>query len=173
MPITNFYRRGGKENGHRSRCKTCLGLVTRDWKRKNPERTKCYYQKWYEANGDKYFSQWRQDNRLNIRKQHARYKKSNPEIFSHHENKRRLAKLGNGGSHTLTEWEHIKKIGNYQCAKCGKKEPDIILTRDHIIPVSKGGSDNKENIQPLCRSCNASKYNKLLDESEAHNAKHY
>jgi len=66
------------------------------------------------------------------------------------------------GSHTLGEWELLKKQYNHTCPCCHKSEPKITLTEDHIIPLSKGGSDYIENIQPLCRRCNRDKYTKVI-----------
>ena len=76
-----------------------------------------------------------------------------------HNRRRRAKKFENGGSHTQQEWEELKKKCNYICIMCRKKEPEIKLTEDHIIPLSKGGCDNIENIQPLCRICNTRKFN--------------
>ena len=44
------------------------------------------------------------------------------------------------------------------CVKCGSQSE---LHFDHIIAFARGGSDESENIQLLCRSCNLSKSNRL------------
>lgn len=66
------------------------------------------------------------------------------------------------GSYTVGEWELLKKQYGYKCPSCNKIEPSIKLTRDHIIPLVKGGSNYIENIQPLCRSCNSSKNDSII-----------
>lgn len=48
--------------------------------------------------------------------------------------------------------------GNYVCAICGKKNKTRIPFQvDHIIPMNRGGKSVPENLQILCRSCNAKK----------------
>lgn len=81
-----------------------------------------------------------------------------PERKRWHNANRRAARLGSGGSHTEDEWENLKEEYGYACLRCGKAEPEIMLTRDHIVPISRGGRDDIQNIQPLCRSCNGSKF---------------
>ena len=52
--------------------------------------------------------------------------------------------------------------GQYACACCGKKYPNrIMLQVDHINSLNKGGKTTPENLQILCRSCNAEKSDKL------------
>lgn len=71
-------------------------------------------------------------------------------------------KKGAQGSHTLSEWENLKTQYNWTCPCCRKSEPEIKLTEDHIIPLARGGSDNIENIQPLCRRCNSRKFTDII-----------
>jgi 5-methylcytosine-specific restriction endonuclease McrA len=76
--------------------------------------------------------------------------------------KRRAMKNNIVGSHTLGDWELLKKQYGYKCPCCGRSEPNVILTEDHIVPITKGGSDFIDNIQPLCKSCNSKKHTKII-----------
>lgn len=66
----------------------------------------------------------------------------------------------NGGHHTQQEWRDLCAKYNQRCLACGQRLP---LTKDHIVPVHLGGSDDISNIQPLCRSCNSSKNARIID----------
>lgn len=47
-----------------------------------------------------------------------------------------------------------------KCVYCGEPATQV----DHIVPVSKGGTDDVSNLVPACRSCNSSKGNRDVDE---------
>lgn len=59
--------------------------------------------------------------------------------------------------HTEDQWQELLKICGHRCVCCGRHQSEAPLTRDHVIPLSKGGLDAITNIQPLCRNCNSMK----------------
>lgn len=76
--------------------------------------------------------------------------------------KRELNKRNNGGIFIYKEWLQLKQYCLNRCVCCRKSEPEIKLTKDHIIPLSLNGTSNIENIQPLCQSCNSKKRQQVI-----------
>lgn len=87
--------------------------------------------------------------------------------------KHRLERLKvNGGSHTNAEWQLLLSRTPC-CPECKRqwdeipKRPDsryqTVWTKDHIIPVIDGGTDDISNILPLCYECNFKRHTKPID----------
>ena len=55
------------------------------------------------------------------------------------------------------------------CLYCGEQFKQLELTRDHIIPMSRGGSDSWENVVTACYRCNNQKGNRTPEEWGKHN----
>lgn len=110
------------------------------------DRDRALHRKWIEANRSRTNATallWRQ---------------KNPERAAMLSQRRRARKRGAEGSHTLEEWLDILKRHDHRCAHCKEKTK---LTKDHVIPLSKNGSDYASNLQPLCKPCNSRKGNRL------------
>lgn len=51
------------------------------------------------------------------------------------------------------------------CLYCGATLAPSMLTRDHVVPTSRGGVDTWSNVVTACRGCNAKKGSKTPDEA--------
>jgi len=122
----------------REKCKEKIKERDKKYRKENIEKRRIYNNKWYHENIE-----------------HSR------ELYSYHSAMRRANKKNSLGFYTLEDWQMLKKQHNYMCLVCKRKEPEIKLTKDHIVPLSKGGSNYINNIQPLCKSCNSVKNNKI------------
>lgn len=155
--------------------------VLKPERKKNIEKTRWLWNEWYRRNRLKRLSyQKSQDKKLGDRiiekrrRTYLRHRKkriSEAVIYAKNhkeqkqiiQQKRRAEKRNNGGSFSLKDWRALKKKYNDTCLRCKRRDPEIKLTIDHIVPLLFGGKHSKENIQPLCFSCNASKGIKIKD----------
>lgn len=66
----------------------------------------------------------------------------------------RARKLNAEGQYSASDVKRIFSAQKGRCACCGKKKK---LTVDHIVPLTKGGSNWPRNLQGLCLNCNSQK----------------
>lgn len=77
------------------------------------------------------------------------------------------------GSHTAEEWSELIRLWKWRCFYCARPicqnslDPDAELTKDHMDPISRGGTDFIWNIVPACFACNCLKGNMTVDEFRA------
>ncbi|MGE0383736.1 MAG: HNH endonuclease [Gammaproteobacteria bacterium] len=64
----------------------------------------------------------------------------------------------------LSNRELFLRDGNL-CIYCGDEFPDGALTRDHVVPLSRGGRDRWSNVVAACRPCNIRKGNRRPEEA--------
>lgn len=69
----------------------------------------------------------------------------------------RATRRGVGGKHTARDILEIKKSQNGKCAYCKTKLDKKNTRRDHVTPIARGGTNNRDNIQLLCAPCNLRK----------------
>ena len=57
--------------------------------------------------------------------------------------------------------QNVLMRDNYTCQICGATVKDgAKLEIDHLVPVSKGGTNDENNLQVLCQQCNREKHNR-------------
>ncbi len=78
-------------------------------------------------------------------------------------------RTGEVTDYTFVDWRDTLVHFEECCAYCGRQQSRRLkLTRDHVVPVSKGGLTTQANIIPACKRCNGSKGAKTLDEWYVH-----
>lgn len=139
----------------------------KEWYRKNrsvireasKERAK-KYRKEHELKVKECIDRWHKDHPDRVNKNRIKWEKNHPENKIERRHRRRIKEKNTGESFTGYEWKLLcSEYGNI-CLKCGQNKP---LTPDHVIPISLGGSNSIDNIQPLCLECNLWKHTKIID----------
>lgn len=120
----------------------------RIWVSRNLDHYKEYQQHWRELNPKlscEYTKRWQQKNKEKVR---------------HYVKMRQNRKKGAEGTFSFGEWESLLLKYNHRCLSCGSSSD---LQPDHVVPISRGGRNSIDNIQPLCGKCNRKKHTKTID----------
>jgi len=128
----------------------------REWIAKNRAKKSAYSMKGYKK--------WKERDPQAVKEMERRYRNKNRLKIRHHNHIRKARKKGNGGSHTQIEWiQKVESLG-WKCFYCSVILTVLTLTKDHFIPLGRGGRNDLENIVPACLHCNCSKSAMTGDE---------
>lgn len=171
LPATTeyFHKNGNCKYGLNARCKTCRSVIrteryanspkykraararAKEWALENPDRATENRHRHYIKHKDK------------IVKRVADWRKENPNKNREYHEKRRARINEAGGSHSAEDIQERMEEQGFMCFYCSEPLEDDYHV-DHYYPISKGGSNDAENIVVACPSCNLSKNDKAPDE---------
>lgn len=145
-----FHRSTTGKDGLYSRCKSCrLANIDREYKRI-------------------YDVKWHRDNREHCAEVTRIYRQTERGIIAKRAraHNRRARKRNAIGTHTVEELHQQLKRQKGKCYYCHKKlgKGRDSWNGDHVIPLSRGGTNYIDNIVIACPSCNSKKNNKLPHE---------
>ena len=126
-------------------------LRSKTSKDKKPDKYKTAHRKYYEKNKSK------------VIERAALNDKKYPDQRRARTAKRRALKAMAGGSYSKHDISRLMIEQVHLCNGCGCDISEKFEV-DHIVPISRGGSNFPENIQLLCRPCNARKWAYTMEE---------
>jgi 5-methylcytosine-specific restriction endonuclease McrA len=142
----NFKKRTDhiRENNFCSRVCASEGLKVDGAKWRDPEQIRQYMRAWCKKNREYVNAKSREWGRKNKDKKLANCR----------------ARRAKGPMIGADEWAGLLAKFGSKCLRCGATER---LEMDHVVPVAKGGTHSLDNLQVLCRTCNASKGARVID----------
>lgn len=155
-PLEAFHRDKRNKDGLMGRCRDCNRDRMRQ-RRQDQTKLELDYdsrRRWLARGG-------REVHRQASQRWHAEQGSEYHTAAAHRRRARALA----GGSYSTADWTRLVNRFQGRCAYCHER-PDVLHV-EHVVPLSRGGTNTIGNLLPACRSCNLSKGAKLLVEWRA------
>ncbi len=133
------------------------------WRHANKERFEAKAKIWRAANKQLLYEARKRREAKNRDKERVRrnaLRAANPLRWLCYRENRRARKLAAGGRHTPAQIAALAALQRHKCPNCGASIRNRRFEIDHIVALSKGGSNDIRNIQLLCKPCNRSKHTK-------------
>ena len=108
-----------------------------------------------------YHYRYRKLNRDRCIEYERRWRAAHPGVNACNNAKRRALQREAEGGFTPEEFRLKCEAYENRCVYCNE---EVSLTIDHVIPLSRGGSNSIENIVPACNHCNSTKGTKTYSE---------
>jgi 5-methylcytosine-specific restriction endonuclease McrA len=134
----------GKDKAYYQRNHAKIRAAQRERVRANPEPNRQAAREWALANPD------------GAKRIHRRWVANNPDKVAAFGRNNRALRQRAAGKHTAAEVAEIMEWQKGKCAYCRKavgKRPHV----DHIVPIAKGGTNDRRNLQITCGPCNLRK----------------
>jgi 5-methylcytosine-specific restriction endonuclease McrA len=152
----DFHKDASRDDGLCRQCKECKRSYARAWNARHPERKAESSKAWYEANKARAHElalQWNCRNPEGRRAIQRRWRKRNPEwvLVNRRLSMRARRRRGEAVPYGVV-------LLRDPCSYCGTPAEQI----DHIVPVSRGGSSDWDNLTAACGGCNQEKRDKPL-----------
>lgn len=164
-PVTEYSKNSHTKDKLHSYCKTCASAIYKAWREANAEKRRAYMKQWHADNleYENRYAREKYQNDEQYRQHVLDWQKSHPEERRKQKMRRRARKLEAGGSHTAEDIKAQLHRQKGKCYYCHKKVGTDYHV-DHIVPLSRGGQNDRDNIVIACSTCNQRKYNKLPHE---------
>lgn len=183
--VAEFYKHRQQKTGLQSHCKPCIRAHQKStyiqnhdkqiarsaaYRNANPEKRKAICARYRALNKEKIAASAAQyvaknkdalaarraeNSQKNVARANA-WRLANPDKRRSYYHNREARKTGNGGTHTAADICNLLTLQKSKCACCHKSiKADYHV--DHIVPVCRGGTNDRINLQLLCPPCNMTK----------------
>lgn len=138
----------------------------RDWRKNNKDKANARTKRYYDSHKSarlKWHARHYVLNRERIGERNRRWRANNSDKLALQEHRRRAREMNAPvNDFTTHQWEELLATFNGHCAYCLRTFDSLEI--EHVIPISRNGSNTQSNIVPACRGCNSKKGRKTLLE---------
>lgn len=128
------------------------------WQKENREKRRAYVSAWRQRNLEHHnrtSHEYYMARKDEICQRHAEWRANNKEAMAAYTRNYKARKLGATGTHSKADVLALFEVQRGKCAACSCKLKRYDV--DHIEPLSKGGANDRKNLQLLCPTCNRRK----------------
>lgn len=137
------------------------------WGKDNPIKKKATKKAYWDRNKEEINAKrrkGREDYPEKVREYGRNYYKKNKSHLTILIDRSRAKRNSAPGQHVDKEWKQVLKDQGYLCFYCQCFLGDSNTSRDHKIPLCRGGSNGIENIVAACLTCNKRKRHMTAEE---------